>query len=222
MSTSKRDAQDLLTLQDLGRASAQVVHDLKNQLNGLKLYATFLRKRMETGKRPEDELEAVAKLIAGLDRTAEELAALVRYGRPLELRKQPGYPLDKILSSLRLGDSASDKFQLDFDGVSITGDFDPVALAEALKSITEGAHSMRRNGSPLRIGRRHADQSSPRRVVIEWNNIKTADRDVFHSFAGRYGLRMALAAKVIEAHDGFVEQQDDALCVSLLIDEPDN
>jgi hypothetical protein len=36
--------QDIDKLQDLGRASIQIVHDLKNQLNGLKLYATFLRK----------------------------------------------------------------------------------------------------------------------------------------------------------------------------------
>ena len=39
--------EDKSTLQDLGRASIQIVHDLKNQLNGLKLYATFLRKRLE-------------------------------------------------------------------------------------------------------------------------------------------------------------------------------
>ena len=30
----------------------QIVHDLKNQLNGLKLYATFLRRRIE--KDPAD------------------------------------------------------------------------------------------------------------------------------------------------------------------------
>ena len=47
--------EDIGTLQDLGRASIQIVHDLKNQLNGLKLYATFLRKRLERNERPEDE-----------------------------------------------------------------------------------------------------------------------------------------------------------------------
>ncbi len=38
---------DTEALQELGRASVQIMHDLKNQLNGLKLYATFLRKRAE-------------------------------------------------------------------------------------------------------------------------------------------------------------------------------
>ena len=55
-------------LEDLGRATLQIVHDLKNQLNGLKLYATFLRKRLERDDRAVEERETLAKLIAGLDR----------------------------------------------------------------------------------------------------------------------------------------------------------
>ena len=62
--------QDKESLWALGRASVQIVHDLRNHLNGLKLYATFLKRRMEKGDRPVDELETVNKLIDGLDRTA--------------------------------------------------------------------------------------------------------------------------------------------------------
>jgi hypothetical protein len=69
--------EDSETLQDLGRASIQIVHDLKNQLNGLKLYATFLRRRIEKGERPEDERETIAKLMTGLDRAASDLASIV-------------------------------------------------------------------------------------------------------------------------------------------------
>src|SRR6476661_10169485 len=89
--------EDRETLQDLGRASMQIVHDLKNQLNGLKLYATFLRRRIEKNERPGDEQETVGKLINGLDRAAEDLSLIVRYGQPVELKKQPGVELDKIL-----------------------------------------------------------------------------------------------------------------------------
>ena len=48
-------------LEDLGRATLQVVHDLKNQLNGIKLYATFLRKRLERDERSAEERETVNK-----------------------------------------------------------------------------------------------------------------------------------------------------------------
>ena len=77
MKPLKSETQDLATLQELGRASVQIVHDLKNQLNGLKLYATFLRKRMEKSDRPQDEQETVANLIAGLERAASDMTTLV-------------------------------------------------------------------------------------------------------------------------------------------------
>src|SRR5204862_4203664 len=94
------ESEDKDTLWALGRASVQIVHDLKNQLNGLKLYATFLRKRMEKSERPTDEQETLAKLIAGLERAASDMTVLVRYGRPVELRLQPHTDLVKILSNI--------------------------------------------------------------------------------------------------------------------------
>src|SRR6185436_10871513 len=89
--------QDKESLWALGQASVQIVHDLGNQLNGLKLYATFLRRRLEKAERPADELETVNKLIAGLDRTAADLSMIVQYGQPLALKKQPGIDLHKIM-----------------------------------------------------------------------------------------------------------------------------
>ena len=68
----QQPAQDAEALQELGRASVEIVHDIKNQLNGLKLYATFLRKRFERDTRPADELETINKIIAGLERAAAE------------------------------------------------------------------------------------------------------------------------------------------------------
>jgi hypothetical protein len=79
---------DVTTLEDLGRATLQIVHDLKNQLNGLKLYATYLRKQLERDDRTAEERETLAKLIAGLDRAAKDTTALVRYAQPIELRRQ--------------------------------------------------------------------------------------------------------------------------------------
>src|SRR3982750_2241986 len=99
MKPLKSEVTDSSTLEELGRASVQIVHDLKNQLNGLKLYATFLRKRMEKSERPSDEQETIAKLIAGLERAAGDMTTLVRLSRPLELRPQQA-DLGKILSGI--------------------------------------------------------------------------------------------------------------------------
>ena len=209
--------RDLRTLQDLGLASIQIVHDLKNQLNGLKLYATFLRKRMETSERPADELEAIAMLIGGLERTAAELTILVRYGRPIELNTQPSVPLDQVLYSLARGDKAKEQIQIEIDDESLAGEFDFVALTEALKSITDGALNMRLNGGPIKIRLTRDNESPSPCVMIEWSNIKASENDLFRTLSGGDGLRMALAARIIEAHQGKAEHQADMLRVSLPI-----
>ena len=76
MKSGLAKAKEVNPLEDLGRATLQVVHDLKNQLNGLKLYATFLRKRLERDDQALAERETVAKLIAGLDRAATDMPAM--------------------------------------------------------------------------------------------------------------------------------------------------
>src|SRR2546423_14028786 len=138
MKPLKTELQDAETLRDLGSASVQIVHDLKNQLNGLKLYATFLRKRMEKGERPADEQETISKLIAGLERAAADMTLLVRYGRPLDLRRQSGTDLAKLLADAAPGARVADG--------SYEGDFDPALLAEALKNITRGGRGEVREG----------------------------------------------------------------------------
>src|ERR671920_1952599 len=155
MKPLKTELQDAETLRDLGSASVQIVHDLKNQLNGLKLYATFLRKRMEKSERPADELETMAKLISGIERAAADMNVLVRYGRTLELRRQPGTDLARLLN-----DSA-DGARVEADGGGFEGDYDPVLLGEALKNITAGARGESADGgdvaaAPVRLRREGA------------------------------------------------------------------
>src|SRR3954470_5751044 len=103
MKPLKSETQDAEALKEIGRASIQIVHDLKNQLNGLKLYATFLRKRMEKAERPADEQETLAKLISGLERAAADMNVLVRFGRTMELRRQPGTDLARLLQDSAVG-----------------------------------------------------------------------------------------------------------------------
>src|SRR3989442_8420767 len=134
MTPATAKAVDTSELEDLGRATLQIVHDLKNQLNGIKLYATFLRKRFESEDRPSEEREILAKLIAGLDRSAREMTALVRYSRPLALRRRRAN-LDTILldaGTVQVKENSSEQ---------LYGEFDPEALSEALRSLTYHAVS---------------------------------------------------------------------------------
>lgn len=200
MKPLKTEIQDAETLRELGSASVQVVHDLKNQLNGLKLYATFLRKRMEKAERPADELETIAKLIAGLERGANDMTLLVRYGRPVELRRQTGTDLARLLRE------SAEGARVETDGDAFEGEFDPTLLAEALKNITNGGHASAQAESEgvaeVRLSREEPDASA----IIEWRGTPLADvdGDPFRSFTGGAGLRLALAARIIREHGGEV------------------
>lgn len=219
MKPLKSEVTDANTLAELGRASVQIVHDLKNQLNGLKLYATFLRKRMEKAERPEDERETVGKLIQGLERAASDMTTLVRLGRPVELRRQPGVNLARLLAE------AADGSEILPEGAeTLEGEFDAAALTEALKAIHAGALSLsgRREdeaGVELRLS---LDETEPERLaLIEWRGLRSST-DPFHSYAGSEALKMSLAAKIIEAHGGEARYDVDALRVRLPIDKEKN
>ncbi len=205
------DSQDATTLQTLGRASVQIVHDLKNQLNGLKLYATFLRKRMEKSERPADEQETIGKLIAGLERAANDMTVLVRYGRPIELRRQPHTNLVKIMNTVLTAEQPEAAVQFEPEVDILTGDFDTAAIAEALQTITFNALNTRLAGSAdsdflvVNLRRDQSAGDAAPQIIVEWRGVAPTEDDPFHSFAGSNGLRMSLATKIIEAHGGETE-----------------
>jgi hypothetical protein len=225
------DSEDNEALQALGRASVQIVHDLKNHLNGLKLYATFLRKRMEKSGRAGDELETVIKLIAGLDRTAKEVSMIGQIGRRIELKKQPGVDLEKILREVTTSlnadslsgqptvtGSLSRSVMLDVEHSGLVGEFDALSLVDALKAVSVGAMKMlgaKPSATPLEIYLKDEELEGARKGVIEWRGLNSPDHDPFHSFAGSDEIRLSLAARVIEAHGGSAERENGSLRVRL-------
>ena len=208
--------EDRETLQDLGRASIQIVHDLKNQLNGLKLYATFLRRRIEKSERPDDEQETIAKLIAGLDRAAGDLATIVEYGREIELKKQPGFEVQKVLRTVCSSfDGPAPQIVVDPSSDSVQGDFDPLKLADAFKWISAMAIKNRLTDEQERPVAVKVSADNGHAATIEWSGLQKIDHDPFHSFAGSEEIRLALAAKIVEAHGGSATLADDRFVVQL-------
>lgn len=212
MKTAMSRPEETERLQDLGRASMQIVHDLKNQLNGLKLYATFLRRRIEKTERPGDEQETIGKLINGLDRAAEDLSTIVKYGQPVELKKQPGFEVDKVLRTVCSSlDEANSQIVWKADSDAIQGSFDHFKLTDAFTWLCLGAikHRQTNNGDG-EIAVRAKLATDSRQAIIEWSGLRQLDRDPFRSFAGSDEVKLALAAKIIEAHGGsakFIEKK---------------
>jgi light-regulated signal transduction histidine kinase (bacteriophytochrome) len=210
--------EDIGTLQDLGRASIQIVHDLKNQLNGLKLYATFLRKRIEKTERPEDEQETINKLIIGLDRAANDLSTIVQYGREIELRKQSGIELQKVMRAVCLGLNESGEVLLfTSDSESIQGSFDQTKLSDALKWISVVAVKYSQSGEEnpvIKVNLSELD-GDEKAAIIEWSGLASLDHDPFRSFLGSDEIRMSLAGKIVEAHGGAANFENSKITVKL-------
>ena len=199
-------------LQDLGRASMQIVHDLKNQLNGLKLYATFLRKRIEKSERPSDEQETVGKLINGLNRAAEDLSLIVRYGQPVELKKQAGVDVHKLLQGATASEIGGEVV-MESTSDSIQGNFDRFKLGDAFKWLCAGAIKHRQgDDGAVSIA---AKTGNAGQVLIEWSGLRQLDHDPFRSFGGSEEIKLALAARIIEAHGGTVKFADKKFAVEL-------
>lgn len=220
MQSATAKVPDSAALERLGGATLEIVHDLKNQLNGLKLYATFLRKRLERENQPADERETLAKLIAGLDRGAKDLTALVRYARPVELHKQAGVSLQRIISNVVTEAAQRETAGLPkiviavtFEDDALIGEFDPTAVTEAIKSIMDdvrGAVSAKDAEAPSIIARRDQETHA---AIIEWQNAHFPARGAVSPGCGT--IHTEVAKKIIEAHGGELTCEQNTIRVSL-------
>lgn len=211
---------DAAALEDLGRATYKIVHDLKNQLNGLKLYATYLRKRLEREDHSQEERETVEKLVAGLDRAAKDLTTLVRYAQPLDLRQHPQTDLRTVINaaahdpSQRVTGALSGSLLGDVCETPLVGVFDPQALAEAFSSLAREAFANRADrDSNVTLQARRSGTEGPARAFVEWNGLNS------HPVNDEPSLHRIFAKRIIEAHGGVVEFDHDKIRVTLPLSE---
>src|SRR5262249_21971653 len=148
---------------ETGRMAARLIHDFKNQLGGLKLYAAYLQKRFPDNA---EGMEVAEKIARGLNEMAEQAAILNKLCRPLELRMEiddPAPVVEQVVSGLGPRASAKRvKMTCDLEPGAPQFPFDSRQIGEALEAIIsravdaspedgEIAISLRRRGEALRI-----------------------------------------------------------------------
>jgi len=218
--------EDRETLQNLGRACAEIVHDTRNELNALKLYATFLIRRSEKNNWMADERETLAKILIGLERGASGLGLLSRYSRPIEPAKRAGVDLLEIVQSLPvdpgLEGRPAEAILVESEPGTFSGNFDPVLIKEALLAITLCViklQSQRGCSGPIKI-RSRLEPADPgiHMAVTEWEGegFRTGDL-LADAIGGITGVRIALAAAIVAAHQGTVTSRFGSLSVALPI-----
>ena len=205
-----REARDEFHLLQAGQMTARLIHDFKNQMGGLKLYAAYLKKSFSD--RPEG-IEIAEKIIQSLNNMAEMAALVSRLTRGFELKPEPGDPVSLIEHAISeqqqhaamRGVKIESAYERDgrtllFDSRHLPGSISSI-IARAIDSSVEGGVVKVRLGTrPGAIEIEIADQgetlSDAQRLALF--DILAIDR------INQTALQLALARRVIEEHQGSI------------------
>jgi len=193
-------------LVEVGRMAARLIHDFKNQLGGLKLYAAYLQKRFA------DDVEGVeiaGKIAQGLNEMAEQAAILNKLSRPLELRMEGGDPapvIEHIVNALRPRASAKRvKIACALEPARIS--FDSRQIGAALEAVISRAVDAEPEEGEVVVALTRRDGEL--RIEIKDNGAPLDDDqrlNLFDPLGGdrinRTALGLAMARRIIERHGG--------------------
>ena len=144
------------------------------------------------------------------------------YGREIELKKQPGFDVQKVLRGICSSLNESESIVVcESEATPLTGEFDPTNLTDALRWISAVALKHRRNsenGGVITISVRPGGNET-NQAIVEWSGLRDLDHDPFRSFAGSDEIRMSLAKKIVEAHGGSATHTSNSLIVALPLSE---
>ena len=205
----------------LGQAAAKLVHDFKNQLGGLKLYASFLKTRLA---HDPESADIVGKILQGLDGMAENATLVSQFSRPVELRCTSGNwgaMVNKVLRNLA-PQAAERQVQLTADYAITLPDvpFDEQQLEFALAAVVKRAVAVAPAQTTVRIVLEQQDQTITFSVSDAGEPLSEQAREQFFHWMTqerlqKTALELAHAARIVAAHGGeaSVSQTDELTLV---------
>ncbi|MFN0087758.1 MAG: sensor histidine kinase [Blastocatellia bacterium] len=205
---SVNQEEDEAMLRETGRLTSRLIHDFKNQLGGMKLYATYLKKRFADNV---EGVEVAEKILQGLNDMAEQAAWVSKLTRPIEVRRESGdlgQFIEMVLSSLKPQAAAKAvAIALETAGEPMGFRFDLQQMQAALSSILMRAIEVSPAGSEIRV--RLAREGETILIVIP-DAGETPDAEGLRGFfdfltqerLNRTSLGLAFAKRVLELHGG--------------------
>ncbi len=98
------ESRERAMLIEVGRATSKLIHDFKNQMGGLKLYAAYLKKRFASQPDLAEGLEIADKIAQSISEMAENAALIGKLTSPLELKiAKSDFPnlIEQIINQLQ-------------------------------------------------------------------------------------------------------------------------
>ena len=199
-------AADQATLTEVGRMTSRLIHDFKNQMGGLKLYAAFLKKRF--ADQPEG-VEISEKIINGLNVMSEHASLVTKLTKPLNLSPEPAHlaPLVEQLA-VDLGPRAEaqgvrieTELETDLPALPV----DAQQLRAALYTLLDRAVAASGAGGRVRVSLRRQGGAEVLEILDGGAAPDEQQLATFFDFLGgdrinKTSLDLALAKRIIELH----------------------
>jgi signal transduction histidine kinase len=201
------DSEESILIEN-GRMAARLIHDFKNQLGGLKLYAAYLQKRFADNA---EGVEIADKIARGLSEMAEQAAILNKLARPLELRIEPGnLPLvvEHIVDGLRAKASARGvQIVCDLEAGAKPTAFDSRQVGAALESILTRAVDASPDDGMVKVSLRRGGDGAQIEIEDAGATLNEGQQTNFFDPLGgdrlnQAALGLAMAKRIIEKHGG--------------------
>ncbi len=197
----------------LGRVAAQVAHEVKNPLAGLRLYSLHLKTKVG-GKLSDGEMDIVNKIADGIGRLTETTEQILSFARPLNLALA-NVDLNKVISDTAqlLSPQTQAKrlnVHLELPNSPIVGRLDEASIHAAIMNLMLNAIQAMPEGGTLTVA--CGSQNETLHISISDTGkgmtneqIKSVFEPFYTTRAQGLGLGMPYAKKIIEQHQGSIQ-----------------
>ena len=195
----------------LGRAAAQVAHEVKNPLAGLLLYSLHLKSKI--GESSPSEASLVDKIVDTINHLTERVEQILGFARPLNLTRTSGNINGIVNNALELlqpqimANNIDVRLSLSEHASSVM--IDESSMRGALMNVILNAIEAMPNGGRLSVTSDRTDDTLCLEIVDTGPGISEEEaKDIFEPFYTTkekgLGLGMPYAKKIIEQHGGTI------------------
>ena len=195
----------------LGRAAAQVAHEVKNPLAGLLLYALHLKSKI--GDSGKSEAVLVDKIVDTINHLTERVEQILGFARPLNLTQRPGNlnrTVNGVLELLQPQITANKiDVRLSLSEYAASAMIDESTMHGALMNLILNAIQAMPNGGTLSITSDGTNGMLRLEIIDTGRGMSEEQaKNIFEPFYTTkeqgLGLGMPYAKKIIEQHGGAI------------------
>jgi PAS domain S-box-containing protein len=196
----------------LGRMAAQVAHEVKNPLAGLRLYSLHLKSKVD-GVVADKEMSLIDKIIGGVNHLSDTVDKVLNFTRPVMLTRNRVSLNHIVREALHLLDPqlTANKIETELDLAEspLFAMLDEASIRAVLINLIVNSIQAMPAGGHLSINTR-GDHNGIHFTIAD-TGVGMTDEQVKHIFEPFYttksqglGLGMSYAWKIIQQHEGTI------------------